>query len=100
MAKTSVKRSDKKEGHRPGGHSLNPERKISNVKKGIAKPRDAGTIKRLQMYRNFRAKRDKRGKIIKAAPFQSYVDSGTRARQVCVIILFENKKVILLLLQG
>jgi len=94
MAKTSVKRSDKKEGHRPGGHSLNPERKISNVKKGIAKPRDAGTIKRLQMYRNFRAKRDKRGKIIKAAPFQSYVDSGTRARVEPARGWFSNTKVI------
>ena len=80
MAKTSIKRSDKKEGHRGGSHSMNPERKKDGLKKGIAKPRDAGTIKRLQMYRNFKAKRDKRGKIIKAAPFQSYVDSGTRAR--------------------
>ena len=49
---------------------------------GIAKPRSAGTIKRLAMYKNFKAKRNAKGKILKAAPFQSWVDSGTRARFV------------------
>ena len=29
-------------------------RKVSDQKKGIAKPRTAGTIKRLQMYKNFK----------------------------------------------
>lgn len=34
------------------------------------------TINRLQMYKNFKAKRNRRGKIIKAAPFQQWVVSG------------------------
>lgn len=42
--------------------------------------RDKATIKRLQMYRNFKAKRDKNGKIIKAAPFQSKLTPGSMAR--------------------
>ena len=79
MAKSSVKRSDKKEGKKTGLHSMNPDRNTAGLK-GVAKPRSAGTIKRLQMYRNFKAKRDKRGVVIKAAPYQGYVDSGTRAR--------------------
>merc|ERR1719219_2844885 len=72
---------------------MNPDRDKSALK-GVAKPRTAGTIKRLQMYRNFKAKRDKRGKIIKAAPFQSYVDSGTRARVEPARGWFSNTKVI------
>jgi len=94
MAKTSIKRSDKREGVKPGAHSMNPDRKTSDQSKGIAKPRSAGTIKRLQMYKNFKAKRDKNGKIIKAAPFQSWVDSGTRARVEPARGWFSNTKVI------
>jgi len=72
---------------------MNPDRDTSSLK-GVAKPRSAGTIKRLQMYKNFKAKRDKRGKVIKAAPYQGYVDSGTRARVEPARGWFSNTKVI------
>lgn len=42
--------------------------------------RDRSTIKRLQMYKNFKPKRDKTGKITKPAPFQSRLPSGSVAR--------------------
>ncbi|KAH8873939.1 Nucleolar GTP-binding protein 2 [Schistosoma japonicum] len=42
--------------------------------------RTKATIKRLNMYRNFKAKRDKNGRIVRPAPFQSTLPSGTVAR--------------------
>ncbi|XP_012936495.1 nucleolar GTP-binding protein 2 isoform X2 [Aplysia californica] len=57
------------------GHSMNPDRP-----KTSSTMRDRTTIRRLQMYRNFKPKRDKTGKIVKAAPFQSTLKSGTMAR--------------------
>lgn len=42
--------------------------------------RDRATIKRLQMYRNYKAKRDSKGKILRPAPFQSWLPSGSVAR--------------------
>merc|ERR1719336_2976312 len=74
-------------------NSMNPDRDTSALK-GVAKVRSAGTIKRLQMYKNFKAKRDKRGAVIKAAPYQGYVDSGTRARVQPARGWFSNTKVI------
>ncbi|KAK0042608.1 nucleolar GTP-binding protein 2 [Biomphalaria pfeifferi] len=56
-------------------HSMNPDRP-----KTSAGMRDRSTIKRLQMYRNFKPKRDKSGRIITPAPFQSTLKSGTMAR--------------------
>jgi len=94
MGKVSIKRKDKREGINPGAHSMNPNRKVADQSKGIANPRTAGTIKRLAMYKNFKAKRDSRGKIIKAAPFQDWVDSGTRARVAPSRTWFSNTKVI------
>ena len=93
MAKSSIKRSDKKEGKSRGMNSMNPDRDTSALK-GVAKPRSAGTIKRLQMYKNFKAKRTKNGAVIKAAPYQGYVDSGTRARVQPARGWFSNTKVI------
>jgi len=93
MAKESVKRKDKIEGKKPGQNSMNPDRDKSALK-GVAKPRTAGTIKRLAMYKNFKAKRNPAGKIIKAAPYQGYVDSGTRARVEPARGWFSNTKVI------
>lgn len=58
---------------------MNPDRKSSSLK-GVARARDKATIKRLQMYRNFKAKRDASGKVIRPAPFQSKVPAGTVAR--------------------
>ena len=71
-------------------NSMNPDRDTSSLK-GVAKVRSAGTIKRLQMYKNFKAKR---GAVIKAAPYQGYVDSGTRARVQPARGWFSNTKVI------
>jgi hypothetical protein len=80
---------------------MNPDRKISGLR-GVSKARDKATIKRLQMYRNFKAKRDESGKIIRPAPFQSKVPAGTVARVepnrrwfgnvrvVCYFLLFHN----------
>jgi len=93
MAKSSIKRGDKVEGRKPGGHSMNPDRNTKELK-GVAKPRTAGTIKRLAMYKNFKAKRNSKGKILKAAPYQGYVDSGTRARVEPARGWFSNTKVI------
>lgn len=59
----------RKQGMNRSGHSMNPGRSKDGLK-GVAKPRTKSTIKRLQMYRNFKAKRDKTGKILTPAPFQ------------------------------
>jgi len=61
----------------PHQHSMNPDR--AKGEKG-SHLRTAGTIRRLQMYRNFKAKRNRKGEIIRAAPYQSTLDSGTQAR--------------------
>lgn len=59
----------RRQGFNKSNHSMNPERPKDGLK-GVAKPRTQATIKRLQMYRNFKPKRDRRGKIITPAPFQ------------------------------
>ncbi|XP_046657196.1 nucleolar GTP-binding protein 2-like [Daphnia pulicaria] len=74
-----VKKAGRKDGFNRSGHSMNPDRKISGLR-GVSKARDKATIKRLQMYRNFKAKRDESGKVIRPAPFQSKFASGTVAR--------------------
>ena len=82
-----------KPGKSKSHHSLNPNRKTDGLK-GVGNPRTAGTIKRLQMYRCSKAKRDKNGKITRPAPFQSYVMSGTQARVEPSRSWFSNTKVI------
>ncbi|XP_058830405.1 nucleolar GTP-binding protein 2 [Topomyia yanbarensis] len=74
-------------------HSMNPERSTEGLK-GVAKPRTKSTIKRLQMYRNFKAKRDRKGKILTPAPFQGWVSSGTVARVEPSPKWFANSRVI------
>ena len=59
------------------GHSLNLS---VNARAGFKGGRTAATIKRLRMYKTSGAKRDKRGKIVTPAAFQSHVECGTRAR--------------------
>lgn len=67
-----------KEGFKTGSHhSLNPDRPKDSKQTHM---RDRSTIKRLLMYKNSKAIRDSKGKIVKAAPFQSYLPSGTVAR--------------------
>lgn len=48
--------------------------------KGGNNMRTKATIDRLRMYKNFKPVRDRAGKIIKPAPFQGWVSSGTQAR--------------------
>lgn len=74
-------------------HSMNPDRPTEGLK-GVAKPRTKATIKRLQMYRNFKAKRDKTGKILTPAPFQGWLPSGTQARVEPSQKWFGNSRVI------
>ena len=93
--RTSAKPKSSLDKHEKGrsNHSLNPNRGRDTVK-GVGNPRTAGTIKRLQMYRNTKAKRNKDGKIIRPAPFQSYVNCGTQARVEPSRSWFSNTKVI------
>lgn len=83
----------RKQGFNRSGHSMNPERSTEGLK-GVAKPRTKGTIKRLQMYRNFKAKRDPSGKIITPAPFQGRLAPGTMARVEPTPKWFSNSRVI------
>ena len=48
--------------------------------KGGHNMRTKATIDRLNMYKNFKPVRNRKGKLIKAAPFQSWNSSGTQAR--------------------
>jgi len=97
MARSSAKPKSKLDKHEKGkgksNHSLNPNRSKDSVK-GVSNPRSSGTIKRLQMYRCSKAKRNADGKIIRPAPFQSYVMSGTQARVEPSRSWFSNTKVI------
>lgn len=79
----------------PAGHSMNPDRKASQVDlRGAPHARTSATIRRLQMYRNQKAKRDRRGKIVRAAPFQSQLPRGSVARVQPNQRWFGNTKVI------
>lgn len=56
---------------------MNPDRP---KKSNDTTMRDKSTIKRLLMYKNSRPYRDRKGKIVKAAPYQSWATAGTVAR--------------------
>lgn len=80
MAKShSATKAPRKEGFNKSGHSMNPERSTEGLK-GVARARTKSTIKRLQMYRNSKPKRNRVGKIISPAPFQGWHASGTVSR--------------------
>lgn len=83
----------RREGFNRSGHSMNPERSTAGLK-GVGKPRTKATIKRLQMYRNFKAKRDPSGKVIMPAPFQGRLAPGTMARVEPTPKWFSNSRVI------
>ncbi|XP_011498551.1 PREDICTED: nucleolar GTP-binding protein 2 [Ceratosolen solmsi marchali] len=94
MAKThSMTKAPRKQGFNRSAHSMNPERSVENLK-GVAKVRSKGTIKRLQMYRNQKAKRNRVGKIISPAPFQGWLASGTVSRVEPSPRWFGNSRVI------
>ncbi|CAK9801001.1 Nucleolar GTP-binding protein 2 [Anthophora plagiata] len=83
----------RKEGFNRSGHSMNPERSTEGLK-GVAKVRTKATIRRLQMYRNQKPKRDRTGKIISPAPFQGWQPSGTMSRVEPSQRWFGNSRVI------
>lgn len=83
----------RKQGIRKHNHSMNPERSTEKLK-GVANPRSKSTINRLQMYRNFKAKRNKSGEILTAAPFQGWTTPGTMARVEPNQKWFGNSRVI------
>ncbi|RZF32471.1 hypothetical protein LSTR_LSTR011325 [Laodelphax striatellus] len=94
MVKTkSETKAPRREGIYRASHSMNPHRPKDGVK-GVAKVRDRSTINRLQMYRNYKPKRNRVGKIIHAAPFQGRVASGAVARVEPNRKWFENSRVI------
>ena len=94
MAKSRVtNKPPRKEGFNRSKHSMNPERPTEGLK-GVAKVRSKSTIKRLQMYRNQKPKRDRTGKIISPAPFQGWQASGTMARVEPSQRWFGNSRVI------
>ena len=94
MAKTkSASKAPRKQGFNRSGHSMNPERKTEGLK-GVSVVRTKSTIKRLQMYRNFKPKRNKIGQIISPAPFQGRLSSGTVARVEPNQKWFGNSRVI------
>ncbi|XP_042227404.1 nucleolar GTP-binding protein 2-like [Homarus americanus] len=94
MGKT-IKRAKKKEGFVKSTNSMNPDRPRDKVElRGAPYARDKSTIKRLQMYRSGKPKRNKHGKIIKAAIFQNRVSPGTQARVEPNQRWFGNTKVI------
>ncbi|XP_076069473.1 uncharacterized protein LOC143041461 [Oratosquilla oratoria] len=96
MGKT-MKRSKKKGGSAfvRSNNCMNPDRKKDEVNlKGAPFARDKATIKRLQMYRTGKAKRNKFGKIIKEAIFQNKLAPGTQARVEPNQRWFGNSKVI------
>lgn len=72
---------------------MNPERSTEGLK-GVAKARTKGTIKRLQMYRCQKPKRNREGKILTPAPFQSWNKSGTMSRVEPSRAWFSNSRVI------
>ncbi|XP_076750504.1 nucleostemin 2 [Xylocopa sonorina] len=94
MAKSHItNKPPRKEGFNRSGHSMNPERPTEGLK-GVAKVRTKATIRRLQMYRNQKPKRDRTGKIITPAPFQGWQPSGTMSRVEPSQRWFGNSRVI------
>jgi nuclear GTP-binding protein len=79
MAKTKVAPGKRvpKDRINKSDHSMNPDRVGGGVGKN---KRDRATVKRLQMYRNFKPKRDSTGHIVSPAPFQSRLTPGTVSR--------------------
>ncbi|XP_054717715.1 uncharacterized protein LOC129227231 [Uloborus diversus] len=89
MSKTKSRKRTVDRPLKKGNHSLNPDRPREH-----AGMRDKDTINRLRMYKNFKAKRDRRGKIVKPSPFQSALTSGSVARIAPNQKWFGNTKVI------
>ncbi|XP_045618799.2 uncharacterized protein Ns2 [Procambarus clarkii] len=95
MGKTANRTKKRKEGFVHSTNSMNPDRPRDKVQlRGAPYARDKSTIKRLQMYRTGKAKRNRQGKIVKSAIFQNRVSPGTQARVEPNQRWFGNTKVI------
>ncbi|OQR80400.1 nucleolar GTP-binding protein 2-like [Tropilaelaps mercedesae] len=70
-------------------HSMNPDRERKSLNM-----RDRATIRRLLMYKNQMPIRNRKGKIVKAAPYQSWINSGAVSRIAPNQKWFGNTKVI------
>ncbi|RWS25131.1 nucleolar GTP-binding protein 2-like protein [Leptotrombidium deliense] len=77
MGKVRKSTNKRPEGFQGGSHSMNPDRVKSSKQSHL---RDKATIKRLLMYKNCKAIRNRNGQIVKAAPYQSTLPSGSVAR--------------------
>lgn len=79
-------------------HSLSLKNRTSSKKTtgsvNGAKIRSQSTVKRLQMYRGGKPKRDPSGKVIQAALFQQRLPSGTQARVAPNRQWFNNSRVV------
>nr|CAD7430632.1 unnamed protein product [Timema monikensis] len=93
MGKTKATNQPGRGGSGRSNHSMNPDRKTEGLK-GVAKVRSKSTIQRLHMYKNFKARRDPSGKIIRPAPFQGKLPSGTVARVEPSPKWFGNSRVV------
>ncbi|CAG2053849.1 unnamed protein product [Timema podura] len=93
MGKTKATNQPGRGGSGRSNHSMNPDRKTEGLK-GVAKVRSKSTIQRLHMYKNFKARRDPSGKIIRPAPFQGKLPSGTVARVEPSQKWFGNSRVV------
>lgn len=77
MAKKTPSKGPVRQGFQKGNHSLNPDRPRDAKQTHL---RDRATIKRLLMYKNCKPIRNSKGKIVKPAPYQSWLPSGTVSR--------------------
>jgi len=91
MGKFRDTKPKRKDGMNKAGHSMNPDRKTGA---GGNNMRDKSTIKRLQMYRGGKPKRDAKGKITRAAVFQNTLAPGTMSRVAPNRKWFGNTRVI------
>ncbi|CAF1009095.1 unnamed protein product [Adineta steineri] len=80
------------------GHSLSLKNRTSskNATTSVhgAKVRSKSTVKRLQMYRGGKPKRDPSGRIVQAALYQERLPSGTQARVAPNRQWFNNSRVV------
>jgi len=80
------------------GHSLSLKNRSSSKEASSsvhgAKIRSKSTVKRLQMYRGGKPKRDPSGRIVQTALFQERLPSGTQARVAPNRQWFNNSRVV------
>lgn len=86
-------RPERKPGIKKSNSSSNPDRH-KDASSGGNNKRSQATIKRLNMYRGGKPKRNRKGQIVKAADYQAELPSGTQARVAPNRKWFGNTRVI------